>query len=136
MVATMPTDVFFDTNILLYLTSKDLKRIATSERLVGAGGLVSVQVLNEIARVLSGKMNFSWVEVGEFLTSIRAKCFTVPLTIETHERGLAYAERYRLGVYDGTIVAAAVIAGCKTLYSEDMHHGLKIDGLTVKNPYR
>jgi predicted nucleic acid-binding protein len=132
----MPTDNFFDTNILIYLTSNDLKRIATTERLVRAGGVVSVQVLNEIARVLWGKMNFSWVEVGEFLTSIKAACRTVPLTIETHERGLAYAERYRLGVYDAMIVAAAALAGCTTLYSEDMHHGLVIDGVTIRNPFR
>jgi predicted nucleic acid-binding protein len=132
----MPTDNFFDTNILIYLTSNDLKRIATTERLVRAGGVVSIQVLNEIARVLSVKMNFSWVEVGEFLTSIKATCRIMPLTIETHERGLAYAERYRLGVYDAMIVAAAVLAGCKTLYSEDMHSGLVIDGVTIRNPFR
>ena len=52
----------------------------------------------------------------------------VPLTLETHERGLDLAERYQLSVYDGMIVAAALLAGCTTLYSEDMHDGLVIDG--------
>jgi predicted nucleic acid-binding protein len=33
------------------------------------------------------------------------------------------------------IVAAAQLAGCSTLYSEDMHHGLVIDRLTIRNPY-
>jgi predicted nucleic acid-binding protein len=45
------------------------------------------------------------------------------------------AERYQLGVYDGMIVAAALVAGCTTLYSEDMHDGLVIDQLTIRNPY-
>ncbi len=64
-------------------------------------------------------------------------CVTVvPLTVDTHDRGLALAERYQLSLYDGMIVAAAQLAGCTTLYSEDMHDGLVIDGLTIRNPYR
>jgi len=33
------------------------------------------------------------------------------------------------------IVAAAQLAGCTTLYSEDMHDGLTIDRLTIRNPF-
>ncbi len=40
----------------------------------------------------------------------------------------SFAEKYRLSIYDGMIVAAALTAGCDILYSEDMHHGLKVDG--------
>ena len=66
---------------------------------------------------------------------MRGKCEIVPLTLETHMRGIAYAERYKLAIYDSMIVAAAVTAGCTTLYSEDMHDGLVIDGVTVRNPF-
>jgi predicted nucleic acid-binding protein len=59
----------------------------------------------------------------------------VPLTIEMHDRGLALAEQYRLNVYDGMIIAAAQLAGCTVLYSEDMHDGLVIDRLTIRNPF-
>ena len=59
----------------------------------------------------------------------------VPVTLETHARGLVYAERHQLAIYDSMIVAAAALAGCTTLFSEDMHNGLVIDGVTVKNPY-
>ena len=41
-----------------------------------------------------------------------------PLTIETHEIGLAVSERYRLPVYVGLIVGAALLAGCDTHRSE------------------
>jgi len=34
------------------------------------------------------------------------------------------------------IVAAAVLAGCETLYSEDLQHGQVIDGITIENPFR
>lgn len=46
-----------------------------------------------------------------------------PNTIETHETGLALAERYRLSTYDAMIAAAALLAGCDTLWSEDVRHG-------------
>ena len=59
----------------------------------------------------------------------------VPLTETTHELGLVLAERHVLNVYDGMIVAAAQLAGCETLYSEDMHDGLVIDQLTIRNPF-
>ena len=34
------------------------------------------------------------------------------------------------------IVAAAELAGCSTLFTEDMHGGLVIGGLTLRNPYK
>ena len=59
-----------------------------------------------------------------------------PLTFELHDRGLELADRWELSVYDSMIVAAALHAGCDTLYSEDMRHGLVIDGrLTITNPF-
>ena len=92
--------------------------------------------LNEVAHVLRRKWQRAWPEVHEFLRGIRANTLLVPVTDLTHERGLAYAERYQLAIYDSMIVAAAVLAGCSTLYSEDMHAGLVIDGVTIRNPYR
>lgn len=54
-----------------------------------------------------------------------------------HKDGLRLARRYRLSVYDGMIVAAALTANCDILYSEDMHHGLIVDGrLQIVNPFR
>jgi predicted nucleic acid-binding protein len=40
---------------------------------------------------------------------------------------LIAAERHGLSVYDAMIVAAALLGGCKTLYSEDMQDGFLID---------
>jgi predicted nucleic acid-binding protein len=61
----------------------------------------------------------------------------VPLTIETHEAGLALAERYALSTYDAMIAASAAMQDCDTLWSEDMQHGLVIDGrLRIVDPFR
>jgi predicted nucleic acid-binding protein len=34
------------------------------------------------------------------------------------------------------IIAAALEAGCLTLYSEDLQHGQQIEGLTIENPFK
>jgi len=99
--------------------------------------LISVQVLNEMANVARRKLGMSWPEVNEVLGLIRALCPTAPLTIETHDRGRLVAERYGLNVYDAMIVAAALLGGCETLYSEDMQNGLLIDSqLRICNPFK
>lgn len=128
-------EAFFDTNVLVYLADEDSERSVRTEELLAGGGIISVQVLNEFASVARRKIGMSWVETREFLDIFRATLNVVPLTIETHERGLDLAERYGVNVYDGMIVAAAQLAGCTTLYSEDMHDGLSIERLTIRNPY-
>ena len=127
---------FFDSNLVLYLLSTDAGKADRAEAVIGAGGIVSVQVLNEIANVARRKLNMSWPETNEFLTLVQSICPAEPLTSETHDRGRMIAERYGLSVYDAMIVAAAILAGCDTLYSEDMHAGLIIDGqLRICNPF-
>ena len=131
----MRIDVFFDANVVMYLFGSDAAKADRTEELMLAGGAVSVQVLNEVALVAIRKMRKTWPEIHEILTGIRAKCAVVPVTVAVHERGLAYAERHNLNLYDAMIAAAAVLSGCTTLLSEDMQDGLVIDGLTIRNPY-
>lgn len=60
-----------------------------------------------------------------------------PLTVDTHERAVEIGERYGLSIHDSLIVAAALLADCKTLYSEDMQHGQVIERvLTIRNPFK
>jgi predicted nucleic acid-binding protein len=130
------SDVFFDTNILVYFASADAAKADRSDTLLRAGGVVSVQVLNEFAAVARRKQAMAWSSIRVVLAAVRSTCTVVPLTVETHALGLALAERHHLNVYDGLIVAAAKLARCTTLYSEDMHDGLVIERLTIRNPYR
>ena len=130
-------ETFFDTNILLYLLSADETKANRAEEELSAGGIVSVQVLNEFASVASRKLNMSIAEIREALAGIRAVCRIVPISQQTHDLGLEVVERYGLSVYDAMIVAAALLAGCRTLMSEDMQIGQTIDGtLEVRNPFR
>jgi predicted nucleic acid-binding protein len=129
-------DAFFDTNIVLYLLSADSVKADRAEEIMGAGGRISVQVLNEVAAVARRKLGMSWREVLEVTTLVRSLCQVAPVTVETHERGLQLAQRLKFAVYDSMIVASALLAGCSTLYSEDLQHGQVIDGrLTIRNPF-
>jgi predicted nucleic acid-binding protein len=129
------SSVFFDTNVLLYGFSQDAAKASASENVIRGGGVISVQVLNEFANAGRRKLGLSWTVIREILGEFRANLAVIPLTLELHERGLELAERYQLNVYDGMIVAAAQLACCEVLYSEDMHDGLVIAGLTIRNPY-
>ena len=130
------TKVFIDTNILLYLLSEDSNKADRAETIVRAGGTISVQVLNELANVTHRKLAMSWMEINELSLLIRSLCSIEPLTIETHDLGKLIAERYKLSVYDAMIVAAALLGGCETLYSEDMQDGLLVDNqLRICNPF-
>jgi predicted nucleic acid-binding protein len=129
-------DSFFDTSVLLYLLSDDTAKADRIETLLSARGVVSVQVLNEFAVVALRKLKMPLNEVREILDTIRAVCAVEPITVETHDRGLEVFERYRFSLYDSMLVAAALIAGAKIVYSEDLQHGQVIDNqLRVTNPF-
>jgi predicted nucleic acid-binding protein len=130
-------DAFFDTSVLLYLLSADSGKADRVEQLLSLRGVVSVQVLNEFAVVALRKLRMPLSEVREILDTIRAVCTVVPLTIETHERGLGVIERYGFSFYDSMLVASALMAGATLLYAEDLQHGQLVDDqLRVTNPFR
>lgn len=127
---------FFDTNVLLYLLSADHCNADRAETLLSGGGTISVQVLNEFASVASRKLRMPYPEIRETLQIVKAVCATQALSLETHEQGLVVAERYGFSLYDSMIVSAALLAGSKVLFSEDMQHGQEIEGgLTIINPF-
>ncbi len=67
---------------------------------------------------------------------MRAVCAVHALTLETHEQALQLAERYGLSMVDALIVAAALLAGCKTLWSEGMQDGqVSRRKLSIRKPF-
>ena len=128
---------FFDTNILVYIVAQKDERTATAESLVANGGVVSVQVLNELASVSHRKLRMSWPDITDALEAIRVLCpAPIPLTTETHDAALRIANKYGFSFYDALIAAAALEAQCTILYSEDLQDGQVIEErLTVSNPF-
>ena len=129
-------DAFFDTSVLLYLLSNDTQKADRVETLLAEQGTISVQVLNEFAAVAIRKLKMPVSEVREILDTVRAVCDVRPVTIETHDRALAIVERYGFSLYDSLLIAAALLAGSKRLYCEDLQHDQLIDRqLRVVNPF-
>ncbi len=133
----MTERVFFDSNVLLFMLSEDMDKANRAEVLLAGGGTISVQVLNEMSNAAIRKLGMSWSQVGTLLEPVRALCRIEPLTEDTYGLGARLAVRYQFSVYDAMIVAAALLAGADTLYSEAMHDGLLVEGrLRIRNPFR
>jgi predicted nucleic acid-binding protein len=133
----MSDRVFFDTNVLLYTIGQHDERTPTADALLANGGLISVQVLNELASVARRKLRMSWPEITDALGAIRILCPSpIPITAELHDAALRLAGEHGFHIYDALIVAAALDGDCATLYSEDLQTGRVIDGrLTIHNPF-
>ena len=133
----MSDSVFFDTNILVYTLAQHDDRTAKADALLAGGGMVSVQVLNELASVASRKLGMPWPDVTAALADIKILCPSpIPITVETHDAALVLAVRHGYHIYDALIVAAALEGECSILYSEDLHAGQVIEGrLTIRNPF-
>lgn len=127
---------FLDSNVLIYAFTADLRAVQ-AQALLQRGCTISVQGLNEFVNVARRKLGRSWVEIRADLAAIRTLCSTV-IAIDTglHETALHLSERHNFAFYDGLMVAAALRAGSDTLWSEDMQHGMLVEGgLRIANPF-
>ena len=127
---------FLDTNILVYAFASNDPRSGRAEALLAAGGVISVQVLNEFVNVSRRKLRREWAEIEDALGVLRTILDPpIPLTIKLHEAAVWLARDHGFPFYDSLIITAAIRAGCGILYSEDMQHGQTVDGVTIRNPF-
>ena len=130
----MSAKAFLDTSVLIYGIHKDDPRADVAEALLAGGCLINVQVLNEFVSVAVRKLRMPREEITRALDFIRRMCPNPePVTIE---KALGIARRHGYGIFDALLIAAALIASCTTLYSEDLRDGQTIEGLTIRNPFR
>ena len=134
----MPAKHFLDTNVLIYAVAENDPRASKAEALLASGGVVSIQSLNEFVSVARRKLGMSWKDVKEFLDLICILCpDPIPILLDTHRAALTISEKYGYRIYDALIASAALEAGCKTLYSEDLQDGQIVNRrLTIRNPFR
>jgi predicted nucleic acid-binding protein len=126
---------FFDTNILVYAQQRGGKADRARALLAG-GGKLSVQVLNEFTAVSRRKQRREWHEIAEAVADVLTTVDPpLALTLDLHAAARALAEDHGLSFYDALIVAAALEAGCDTLFSEDLQHGRTIGRLAILNPF-
>ena len=133
----MPAKAFFDTNVLIYALAQNDRRSSRAETLLSNGGVISTQVLNEFVSMARRKMQMSWNDIRAALDAILVLCPSpLPITLTLHEAALTIAEKNRYGIYDALVIAAALQAKCRILFSEDLQEGQIIAGqLTIRNPF-
>lgn len=134
---------FFDTNVFIYLIDDiDLLKQQIAQRLIAKAlgdnsGCISHQVIQETLHVITQKFakRVPPEVAAEIINQFLLPLWRVMPSAELYQRALGLQSRYGYSFYDSLIVAAALGAGCSTLYSEDMQHGQQIETLTIRNPF-
>lgn len=124
------------------LEAQDERKFATAEHIIRRGvdtgnACISFQVVQECLNTVLRKAEIplSTDDTRAYLEDVLSPLFQVPASIRLYERALDIQARYRYSFYDSLIIAAALEAGCTRLYSEDLHNGQQIEGLTIENPF-
>lgn len=140
----MSADVFIDTNVFIYqLDASDGRKQALAERLVrealAAGdACISFQVVQECLNTLLRKARvvLQAEQARMYLDTVLLPLLQVSSSPALYHRALDIQARYRFSFYDSLIVAAALVAGCSRLFSEDLQHGQQVEGLSIIDPFR
>ena len=134
--------VFVDTNVLVYARdASDLEKQAAAAAWIehlwtSANGRLSVQVLQEYYVTVTRKLD-PGLSPDETREDIRDLAAWRPVRIDEAivEAAWRIEDRFQLSFWDSLIVAAAQAADCETLLTEDLQHGLDIDGLQIVDPF-
>jgi predicted nucleic acid-binding protein len=134
---------FIDSNVLVYLVdSSHPEKRATARGLVRdalrTGDVqISFQVVQETLNVITRKFQRTVTpdDARQLLQEVLVPLWRVMPTQALYERALDVHERYKYSFYDSLIIAGALRAGSTRLYSENLQHGQRIEGLTVENPF-
>ncbi|MDO8446393.1 MAG: PIN domain-containing protein [Deltaproteobacteria bacterium] len=131
---------FLDTNIWLYafIKSEDNDKTAIADQLIKSHRiLASSQVVNELCVNLIKKAKLSEPQIQELITSFYKKYSTVNLNKEIMVKASALREQYKFSFWDSMVVSAALFSDAGTLYTEDMHDSLIVEGkLRIVNPFK
>ena len=130
--------IFFDSNIIIYVYSKDEheKKLIAENLLLKNNCFVSTQVLQEISNVLRKKYKTEWKKIKEAIVEIENVATIKVNHQETIKEALSIAEKTKYSFYDSLIIASALEAECTILYSEDMQHNQLIEKkLRIINPF-
>jgi predicted nucleic acid-binding protein len=132
----MTARFFADTNIAVYALDADPARRATAFTLMRQRPVISTQVVNEFLNVLTGKRRIPREVANRYARILLRRCEVVAVTSQVVETAIQIGERYQCSHWDALVIAAALLAGCDTLYSEDLQDGQVFEGrLTVTNPF-
>ena len=133
----MSAESFLDSNIILYnYMNTEVAKKNLSERLIKrAEHVISAQVIGEVCNNLRKKLQYTPDELEGVIEELYVSFNIISVDKNVYLRVPGLLRKYSVSFWDSLIIAAALDSGCTTLYSEDMQDGLKIDFLTIVNPF-
>lgn len=130
---------FVDSNIWLYsfVKHQNNSKHETAKELIDNSEIaLSFQVINEVCSNLLKKFSFSEEKIEGLISEFFKQCYLTPFNESIYLKACGLRRQYSFSYYDSMIISAALSSGAKNLYTEDMHHGLKIEGkLQIVNPF-
>lgn len=132
----MTVPVFVDTNVAAYAFGEDEAKKAKARLLLANHPTISTQVVNEFLNVCRVKLKIDVATRHRLAQELMAGCDVVTVNPAVVLKAMDIEAQCNLNFWDCLIIAAAQLAGCDTLYSEDMQDGQVFEGrLTVINPF-
>ena len=140
----MPAKVFVDTNIWLYALIQSEGEQGDERHQQACDFLcqlhrpvINSQVIRETCANLIKKVKMPEDKVQRLLQGWYRDSEVVTSNVTQYLLASKLRANGAFSYWDSMIVAAALDAGCVTLYSEDMQHGQQIEGqLTIVNPLK
>jgi predicted nucleic acid-binding protein len=133
--------VFFDTNVLIYSISaapeEADKRDAARAVLRRPDGVLSVQVLQEFYTQATRPSRPGRLSHGEAAGFVRAwtRFKVQDNTLAVLRMALEITNTHRFSYWDSAVIAAARVAGCAELFTEDLSHHQVVEGVRIINPF-
>jgi len=127
---------FVDSNIWIYSFADDdpIRKAKADELIVGTREkVVSWQIVNETCAILVHKKGRDETFLRTVVTRICDSCEVVDFNASLLTAASHLRVRHSISFWDSLVVAAAIAAGCSTLFSEDMQHGKKYGRMTIHN---
>ena len=134
----MTSKIFIDSNIWVYFFSDNGNRKAEivekflADNAVKSVLITSCQVVNEVSNVLK-RHGLAEEKIRVVIENMNNICLIQDLSKDVSLLASQLREKFLFSFWDSIIVATAKTAGCDLLISEDMHDGLVIDELKIKN---
>jgi predicted nucleic acid-binding protein len=130
-----------DTNVLVYaVDNADPDKRDRARKVLSADDeqlVVSAQVLSEFYVVVTRRLAepLGEREAAEAVRNL-ARLPVVVGDAELVLAAIALSREAQLSFWDAQIVAAAAVAGCERLLTEDLSHGAELSSIRVENPFR
>ncbi len=136
----MSDKIFIDTNLWIYLYSKDmLQKFHKVKMLVDQnfdGVNLSTQVLGELYNVLTRKRLQTQEEAETIIVEMITTFSVIEIGTLYVLKAIEINKLYQYSYWDSMIIATALMNNCYTLYSEDMQHNQLIENkLRIINPF-